>query len=376
MKSTTYLCAVLLLMVAACSSPSKNNENNPIVIDEDMGANNNTADMQFLDVNNGLSDVSNNDGCQAQGCPDTQVCNMQTGVCVDCLTNAECGANGTCDPVSNKCACDAAYHLCDGACVSNSAIETCGSSCDPCPTSPDGTTTCDGTSCDLTCLDGFVLDSATLTCVGCIGNADCTDPTTSTCGAAMTCEPCTDAAGCAHLTGTPICDDGTCVECSAADDSACGANSCDPATGTCTSTPKASVDQCEPCVADSECMTDFACVPMQFQGTDRATGFCLPVDNGGCSAPLPVSVTRTSLSGVSGDYCTLNEALTTCEGMLDYNTPNCTDASDCGNPNLDDALCEPIDFDVAHCTIGCDASEQCPSLSIGCGLGGAWCGSY
>lgn len=361
--------AIFVMVLGACSNPDNNK---PVIVDdEDMGS--------TLDVNNSTPDVNIDEGCQVSGCPDSQVCNMQTGICVDCLTNAECGENGSCDPVSNKCSCADGFHLCDGACVSNDSVDSCGASCTPCPTDPNGVAGCDGTQCTLTCNGELVQDPASGACVGCTSNADCAGPAASVCGGTGACEPCAAAADCAHIVGRPICDAGLCAQCSSADDSACNGNSCDPFDGTCTTTPKASVGACEPCVADSECDAGHACVPMEFQGDLRAGGFCLPVDAGDCAAPYPVSVTRTSLSGVAGDYCTLNELLTTCEAVADY-FADCADASDCGVDGFDDGFCEPVDFEFSKCTIPCDDSAECPSASlIGCATGDGtrkWCGAF
>ena len=375
MKMHSGIAAVALGFAVACSSPDANN--GPIVIDDDVRGNN-PADMgPTLDVNNQLTpDLQVDEGCQAEGCPDTQVCNMQTGICVDCLTNAECGSNGMCDTISNKCFCADGYHLCDNTCVSNDSVDSCGSSCAPCPTDPNGTATCDGTSCGIDCDGELLFDDVTQTCVGCVDNSDCGAPSASTCDAGA-CVACAANDDCAHIGGAPLCDAGVCVECSPADESACGDNSCDPATGTCTTVPRGSVGECRACNADSECTTGYGCVAMEFDGNARPGGYCLPVDTGGCEAPLPTSVARTSLSGTAGDYCTLNEALTTCEALLDYNAPGCSDASDCGDPNLDDALCEPIEFELAaRCTFPCVTSDECPSDLFGCNLGGPYCGSY
>lgn len=361
---------MLTVVLAACSGPT---DDKPAVV-IDMGGQNNQADSgDNVDPNN-LNIID--EGCQILGCPDELVCNTATGICVDCVTNAECGANGTCDPTSNKCSCEPGFHLCDGACASNDSVDSCGSSCDPCPTDPNGTATCDGSSCGLTCEDPLILDPGTNSCVGCTTNNDCGGASASVCAAGGACEPCADNAGCAHVPGLSTCDGGTCVECTAADDSACAGNSCDLFDGTCTTTPKESVDVCEACLADSECVAGHACVQMQFAGDLRSGGFCLPLDTGECVAPYPVADSRTSLSNASVDICTLNEELTTCEALADYRTPNCSDDSDCGAPGLDDGLCEPIEFEAAHCTIPCASSSECPAEFFGCNLGGAWCGSY
>ncbi|HEY0880429.1 MAG TPA: hypothetical protein VGD87_02805, partial [Archangium sp.] len=46
-------------------------------------------------------------------------------------------------------------HLCNNACVPDTALATCGGRCSPCPTSTNGTPTCDGTQCGLDCTQGY-----------------------------------------------------------------------------------------------------------------------------------------------------------------------------------------------------------------------------
>lgn len=43
--------------------------------------------------------------------------------------------------------CPAGQHRCDGACVSDSAVATCGTRCSPCPSLPSSTVSCDGSAC-------------------------------------------------------------------------------------------------------------------------------------------------------------------------------------------------------------------------------------
>ena len=68
---------------------------------------------------------------------------------INCTTQFANGT-GSCNAAAGTCAlagCLGGYHNCGGACVSDTSVNTCGSSCSPCPTDPRGTTTCDGTSC-------------------------------------------------------------------------------------------------------------------------------------------------------------------------------------------------------------------------------------
>ncbi|HET9934278.1 MAG TPA: hypothetical protein VFQ35_26430 [Polyangiaceae bacterium] len=51
--------------------------------------------------------------------------------------------------------CSSGRHRCENACVSNSAVESCGAACTPCPTPHNGHATCDGNACGVSCDVGF-----------------------------------------------------------------------------------------------------------------------------------------------------------------------------------------------------------------------------
>lgn len=96
-----------------------------------------------------------------------------SGKCVDRLTdNSNCGSCGnictggkTCQ--SGVCKCSSTQHDCNGSCVSKTSVNSCGTRCSPCPAGNKyETTTCDGTSCGLSC-------TTHVTCFG-----QCTDTST------------------------------------------------------------------------------------------------------------------------------------------------------------------------------------------------------
>ena len=372
------LCAMIAIGCNSSGDPDDKNSNVNAAVDTGNGSNvepnANTPDVAGMDVD--IPDGAT--GCVALGCPNELVCNTATGTCVDCVTNAECGPNGSCDPVSNKCACNVGFHACDGGCVPDDSVDACGTGCVPCLTVDGATTTCQGGQCIISCPDGLAFDETLMECVTCQQDADCNDPGASRCmdGA---CVPCTDISHCAGIADANFCDAGRCVECTALDESACGNNSC--FAGACTTTQRGSVGVCEACRADSECQTGTACVPMQFAAIFRATGYCLPLDTGGCmTAPYSVAISRDTLStGTTTAVCTINEDLTTCEALADYNS-SCGDDSDCGDSTLDDGICEPVDFEFARCTSRCSDTSECPPQSlIGCATGDVnqmWCGAF
>ncbi|QDG49387.1 hypothetical protein FIV42_01135 [Persicimonas caeni] len=282
------------------------------------------------------------------------------------------------DGCSQGDTCETGFHECSGVCVDSTSPQTCGDRCEPCPDHPNATATCTDGACGVECDEGFQWDETAKACVQCTSNVDCTDPAASTCDDRGVCIACTSNDDCSHLDGAGICWEGTCTECSPDDASACGGNSCDPSTGQCTNTQRGSLTACQECVSDSECKVDHACVPMEFKDSPRQKAFCLPVAAPDCARPYPNKVTRQSVNGVSGDFCTINETLTTCEAVTQYGA-SCADASDCGADGFADGLCEPIDFDTAACTFPCSSDGECPTMSLmGCALGVSqeYCGAY
>jgi hypothetical protein len=50
--------------------------------------------------------------------------------------------------------CGVGFHKCGSNCVNNLSVNTCGSSCDPCPAPKNGSATCDGVKCAVQCPVG------------------------------------------------------------------------------------------------------------------------------------------------------------------------------------------------------------------------------
>jgi len=84
--------------------------------------------------------------------------------------------NATCDGVVCGFTCNAGYHVCSGACASNTSVATCGSSCTPCAVpSANASATCNGVACDFTCNAGYTkcgtscadITTDTSNCGGC-----------------------------------------------------------------------------------------------------------------------------------------------------------------------------------------------------------------
>lgn len=239
----------------------------------------------------------------------------------DADSGLDSGCAGTeCPP------CESGFHLCGDRCVDDTSTNSCGSRCEPCPPGGAGfEAICEpGGTCGLSCVGEA--------CASCQDNNDCTDTLDKT-----------------------VCEGGTCVECSAASRAACGPNSCDPLTHTCTDTPVGSRRDCQSCAADNECREELSrCVPMNFKGEALPERYCLPLKSGACNSPLPVPVTRTASSETAPkQYCAPNEGNTTCEAILGQDR-QCSQNSACGRQGYADGLCK---WD--RCTYPCDARDEC-----------------
>ncbi len=212
-------------------------------------------------------------------------------------------------------------------------------------------------------------------CVECTDDSHCTDPSASLCSTGDEpgqCIRCTDNAHCDGISGPSgtlgLCDTsagadmGICVECTPENESACGGNSCNPATGLCTETPLGSVPVCGACVADSECGTDHLCVPMNFDGTALDGGFCLKTADSGCERPFLTAIMAESLSGVSeATYCGVDQNSTTCHAvraMLESRECTGGDVSICADNG---GRCEMVGLADNRCTISCGVNDECPS---------------
>ena len=211
---------------------------------------------------------------------------------------------------------------------------------------------------------------------GGMGNPDCEDDLdcpfeeASRCDlTSQTCEPCLEDLDCAGIDGLPRCDaeEGLCVECLPATEAMdCGDRSCDPATRECSDIARGSRAECEACVSDSDCMEEFACVPMRFGNVPLRGGFCLQTNGTGeCAQPFafPLPDPRESLSGAAAAvYCGVNEELTSCEAVLTLveNVP-CDDDFDCVAPG---GICRELGEAGLGCTYACSHGTECTETGI------------
>lgn len=233
---------------------------------------------------------------------------------------------------------------------------------------------------DAYCTDqGMVCNTASFMCVGCLGDADCTDPLASHCDNNV-CTPCSEHVHCDEVDGLGraenACDDGLCVDCTPETETeTCpGTQTCNPATRECNNISVGALNVCEECVSDSQCGEDgqaseaFRCVPMFYPNQETRfpsdqVGFCLKsIELGGaCENPFRIVLTRPSLSGAEADdYCGINENLATCPAVLalledqDCNPDNGDD--DCPQPS---GLCRELPGMTDKCTYLCSDPVEC-----------------
>ena len=120
-------------------------------------------------------------------CADLNTDNNNCGAC-----DTMCLGGRTCQAA--RCQCPRGTHDCDGQCVSDTSVATCGASCSPCVVPPGGVVTCDGKSCVPSCPLG------THNCSGsCVSDTSITQ-----CG--PNCLQCPSGVG-----GEPVCRAGVCA---------------------------------------------------------------------------------------------------------------------------------------------------------------------
>jgi hypothetical protein len=324
------------------------------------------------------------------------------GVCKDSKQTTNCGfacdpcpeiqgGMATCDgtrcgiqcpagqkPCDDKCiamdapcgGCPAEKNPCNGICVAATDKTACGPSCTVCPTSPNGTTTCDG-ECKLECNPGYHL----------CGDQCLPDDKVESCG--KSCTACTKPTG-----GDVACVSGTCTP------SCPGGQTLCPSTGACLP-PNQPCDKTCPtgkhicnnlCVSDTEvnsCGTsctactapanaDPICGDAKTCSFKCRTGFhacgdaCKPDNSPGscgtsCNAcPGATGGSATCSNGACGVQC--NEGFHKCNGECKGNS----DANACGASctvcpaNGGRATCNN-----GSCGVDCQGGQNCNGKCIG-----------
>jgi hypothetical protein len=211
-------------------------------------------------------------------------------------------------------------------------------------------------------------DTQANACVACNTDSHCAESSPACSLPQHTCGKCTEDADCTRF--GKVCHEmtGTCVACTVDSEAAqCGDKSCNPATKQCTQTVRKTIQQCDACVADSECLTDHRCIEMFFGlGAARVSlgGRCMKRGVTGCMFPYSgAPINRQSLSGATTEsYCGVAEERTSCEAIRKLQQgASCSTGGDqtCGAPG---ALCRRVNNTDDLCTYTCEASAECPSV--------------
>lgn len=337
-----------------------------------------TADAAHCELEVGASDrfkcvgCTGNPDCAKPGVPG--LCNVGTGVCVECEVLADCAgnaaasfcSNGACQPCAN-----------DGQCALVTDRKAClvagnDTRCVECVDNTHCANNSDGEVCKTTNAGTAAGPGNINECVECVSNADCTDPSASRC-VQNQCVPCEENAHCGGLPGLGVCDltggaDGgaaQCVQCTGLQRQACGANVCDSLARTCRDDALArSAALCEQCFSDDHCATDARCVEQAFNGTDVGY-FCFPLRTSpDCQRPYALFTANATIDQQQPlpTVCMLRE--TTCPGLntfgdLCQGPEGATNDPACGVPGLADGTCTEDAFEDLRCTIPCEVLTDC-----------------
>jgi hypothetical protein len=172
--------------------------------------------------------ISSSDCCGNAECPEGRtcvghvcVCNQGTrscdGVCVagdGCCADQDCPTGGQCK--DRACSCPQAMHRCGNRCVSDTVVDSCGSTCEPCKAPSGGSVDCVAGQCAPKCPVGqrpcagvCIADSASCTGTCPDGSHDCSGvclSNSSLNGCGASCTPCPAPAS----NGTATCDGAKC----------------------------------------------------------------------------------------------------------------------------------------------------------------------
>ena len=108
-----------------------------------------------------------------------------TAICDGTSCNGSCPSDqklcfGACIPNGMSCdgSCPSGTHYCSGSCFDNTSVNSCGTSCTPCPVPPNATmATCAGGTCGFACNPGYrACGSTCIPVAACCTNADCVQP--------------------------------------------------------------------------------------------------------------------------------------------------------------------------------------------------------
>ncbi len=208
-------------------------------------------------------------------------------------------------------------------------------------------------------------------CEACLEHEHCTVADAAQCDGGS-CVPCTSNPHCAGVTDAGICDAGTCVECNVDDDDACGGGeTCDLVDFACVGVAQGSVDSCEACTNDVQCVGGHKCVPLDFPVGTFHGYFCLAALPPACDQPYVGVAGKESISGeAAANYCGVAEDFATCEAVLALQSGwHCTGEGMCSEElggtqeAVLGAICRDLFAGAAtnRCTYRCATDAVCPA---------------
>jgi hypothetical protein len=261
-------------------------------------------------------------------CPDG------TKLCGDACIGVNAPCMGTC--ADGK-------HACNGLCVPNTDVNSCGTtSCTTCPVPANGSASCDGTTCGITCKTGFhkcgdgpQAECKANTSVGSCGTLSCTACPTPANGA-----PSCDGTACGIKCNTGF------HKCGTGPQTECKANNSELSCGT-LCTPCATVMNGRPTCAAGKC--DAICNP----GFHKCNALCIP-DAQACGTTCGPTFKFCGAgkcvptSTLTAEVCDKKD--NDCNGVVDDVTPiDCSNACarnakkvcDKNTGKLDESACKP-----------------------------------
>jgi hypothetical protein len=315
---------------------------------------------------------TSDDACEDR--TDTTRCNLASGStqgqCVQCLDPSDCTDPAKPRCVSNACA-ECSMH---SDCTDPARPQCTAGACAPCDDDAACTARPQGTHCMKN--PGTITSG---TCVTCIDNSHCENPTPE-CNADHTCVPCTGNGACTDRPGKTVCDlsadatfTGQCVQCTGTQYADCGTNAtsgdplvCSSLTRQCSQEPLHGRGLCESCSSDVACALGQACVRQTFKGNELGY-VCLWVvgsAQGGapaaCASARPYVGRRDDIDSIDGldvDVCGLRA--TTCEGLSAFSSTACASDDACGLAGQNDGVCGVLEAGTNRCTLPCTSSDDC-----------------
>ncbi len=322
--------------------------------------------------------VPEGDVCDG-ACPDGK--NSCGGVCVEATSLSACGSScspcpaspdgvSSCDGDRCTLTCNPRFHRCGDACLSDNNVTTCGNSCAPCPVPAGGRATCDGTKCGAECPEGSILCAGACipsnqACNGVCpsGQRQCSGmcvPTDDVNFCGSSCLPCPTKDN-----SDAKCQGGTCTYSCRAGYHKCG-DLCrdDRSVETCGSrcercpSPTNSTPSCN----GSSC--SFTCNP----GTHQCGDACVARTQS-CKGACPAGLRVCGAACVDGNCCNDGDcgACKTCQSSRCVSTgngqpgPSCSGGT-CAGDNLTRRVCQQGECRESNTScsgFGCDGSSAC-----------------